>query len=126
MRSLAFFSAPWTVLMRVHGAIPRALADDLTTLTVGDSAMVSTVAALPNAFEYLNAMGGKVRIQKTWSFASCTTIRTQLAMVKSKWQKEINLEVAQAQRPWWAPRFHKEAHGDDSHTNNDRCHNQCM
>ena len=53
VRFLALPIAPWTVLMRVQGAIPRALADDLTTTTVGDNVMVSTVATLASTFEYL-------------------------------------------------------------------------
>ena len=59
MRFLALTIAPWTQLMRVQGAIPRALADDLTTVSIGHGACQSNNAALLTTYEYLNARGKK-------------------------------------------------------------------
>ena len=72
--------APWAVLMLVQEAIPRARADDLTTITICENAMVSTVAVLRGACEFLNATGGKgpntedmgLCIMHAYSVTACT------------------------------------------------------
>ena len=84
--------------MRVQGTIPRALADDLTTISIGDDACETTIAALYATYEYLNAVGGKVRIQKTWAFASDTNIRKRLADIKFPNQQHIALAAAHEHR----------------------------
>ena len=84
--------------MQVQGAIPRALADDLTTISIGENAMPSTTAALYATFEYLNAFGGKVRVQKTWAYAVEKGIRQKLAEVKFPGQNNIILEVVHEHR----------------------------
>ena len=98
MRSLALIIAPWTKLMQVHGAISRALADDLTTISTGENAVPSTTAALYATYEYLNAFGRKVRVQKTWAYASETDMRTKLATVKFPGQINVPLEVVHEHR----------------------------
>ena len=62
LRFLAFIIAPWTVLMGVQVTNPRALSDDLTTVSTGHDACETTIAALVATYEFLNAFDGKVRI----------------------------------------------------------------
>ena len=95
MRFLALIIAPWTVLMRVQGTIPRALADDVATISVGHDACETTTAALYATYEYLNAFGGKVRIQKTWRLH-----RTQPSA--NDWPpSNLDLVVAHGHRDLW-------------------------
>ena len=65
LRPLALIIAPWSQLMRIQGAIPRALVDDLTTIASGDNACNINISALLSTFEYIHASGGKVRTAKT-------------------------------------------------------------
>ena len=95
MRFLALIIAPLTVPMRVQGTIPRAPADDLTTIPIGHDACETTTAALYATYEYLNAFGGKVRIQKTWRLH-----RTQPSA--NDWPpSNLDLVVAHGHRDLW-------------------------
>ena len=59
MMFLVLIMSPWTKLMRVQGAIPRALASDLTTISGGEDACNSKIAALLSSYAFFNEMGGK-------------------------------------------------------------------
>ena len=84
--------------MRMQGTIPCAPADDLTTISVGEDAYGATTAALLATYEFLNAFGGKVRIQKTWAFASNTNIKARTAIVKFPRQPDLKLAVVHEHR----------------------------
>ena len=81
MGFLALIIAPWTKDMQAHGAIPRALADDLTTISIGKEAIDSTIAAPRGTFGYLNAFGGKVGVCKQSALASDKPARDQFSTI---------------------------------------------
>ena len=126
MRFLGPPIAAWIILMRVQNTIPRALADDPTTISIGTDALETTTAALLATYGFLNAFGCKVRIQKTLAFASDTTMRARLAKIRFQGQHGIDLVVAhehregatsispeeeQVQSSQSAPRSHQTAQG---------------
>ena len=70
MRILALITRPWCELVRLSGVIPRVLADDLMMLAIQQQAAWRTARALLDSHGYIIAMGGQVRVNKTWTFAS--------------------------------------------------------
>ena len=70
MRILALITRPWCELVRISGVIPRVLADDLMMLAIQQQAAWRTARALLDSHGFIIAMGGQVRVSKTWTFAS--------------------------------------------------------
>ena len=70
MRILAIITRPWIMLVRQSGVIPRIIADDLTILATKHDAVWKAAEALLDSYNFIIAFGGKVRVTKTWAFAS--------------------------------------------------------
>ena len=70
MRFLALMMVPWHQQIKIYGAIPRSLADDLLHYAKGPNSTHVSAQAFLFTNEYIIHMGSKATISKTFAFGS--------------------------------------------------------
>jgi hypothetical protein len=78
MTIVALIMRAWILQMRVLGALPRVLADDLTVKAYGDQHFALFKVAYNETIAHVTAMGGKAAPDKAWTFSSDEATRALL------------------------------------------------
>ena len=82
--AVALLTRSWTVLVRKAGAIPRALADDLSLISTGETvtaAVMKVHAATRASVAFLDCIGARLAITKSYGYASSKPGRDSLRLV---------------------------------------------